>query len=119
MRPTAYQPAGVPMKAIKLTRPRQLEMTIPLKEQIAEIGQEIILRRSVYPHFISRGQLSPATAERRIERLEAARQTLLAYGAAMASSAPRQGNKAAVATAPPMAETAPGLKENTWAVPLP
>lgn len=50
---------------------------IPLPQQIAEVGREIGLRRSVYPTFIARGKMTQEEADEHLARMEAAYATLI------------------------------------------
>lgn len=50
---------------------------IPLPQQIAEVGREIGLRRSVYPTFIARGKMTQEEADEHLARMEAAYSTLI------------------------------------------
>ncbi len=49
---------------------------IPLSEQIAEVGREVGLRRTVYPRLVGRGELARAKADHHLARMRAALATL-------------------------------------------
>lgn len=49
---------------------------IGIDEQIAEVGREIGLRKSVYPGFVARGKLSQEEADQHLARMEAVYATL-------------------------------------------
>jgi hypothetical protein len=51
-------------------------MEITLKEQIAEVGREIGLRKNVYPKFVASKRMTQAGADMHITRMEAAYRTL-------------------------------------------
>lgn len=52
-------------------------MTQPtLKEQIAEVGREIGMRRGAYPNFVARGRFTQEEADLHILRMEAVYKTL-------------------------------------------
>lgn len=52
-------------------------MTNPtLKEQIAEVGRELGMRKGAYPRFIARGTLTREAAATQLERLDAVYRTL-------------------------------------------
>lgn len=51
-------------------------MTVPLSEQIREVGREVGLRRNVYPRWVAQKRLTQADADRQIANMEAAYQTL-------------------------------------------
>jgi hypothetical protein len=47
-----------------------------LAEQRAEIGRELGIRRNVYPKWVTDGRLSQALADRQIDCMDAAYETL-------------------------------------------
>lgn len=47
-----------------------------LKDQIAEVGREIGLRKNVYPKFVASKRMTQAEADWHIARMEAAYRTL-------------------------------------------
>lgn len=52
-------------------------MTTPtLKEQIAEVGREIGMRRGAYPNFVARGRYTQEEADKRLLHMEAVYRTL-------------------------------------------
>lgn len=52
-------------------------MKISLAQQIDEINRELGQRRIVYPSLVARGTMRPSIAEFQVNRLTAARDTLL------------------------------------------
>jgi len=54
-----------------------------LVDQIAEVRRELALRKAVYPGFIARGKLTQTVADRSMERLQAAHDTLVLHGNAV------------------------------------
>lgn len=53
-----------------------MTVPIPINDQIAEVGREIGMRRSVYKHFIAKGSMTPEEADKRTAAMEAALATL-------------------------------------------
>lgn len=51
-------------------------MTIPLKDQITEVGRELGLRKNVYARFVKSGRMSQAESDMHMERLDAVYRTL-------------------------------------------
>ena len=50
---------------------------ITLPQQIAEVGREIGLRRSVFPQFVARGKMTQEEADEHMARMEAVYSTLI------------------------------------------
>lgn len=47
-----------------------------LDEQLAELDREIVMRQRMYPRWISAGTLNQPQADRQMQRLQAARETV-------------------------------------------
>lgn len=65
-----------PAEAEALPVPTAAPNGVTLKDQIAEVGREVGLRRSVYKRWIAAGRLKQEDADRQLARMEAALWTL-------------------------------------------
>jgi len=52
------------------------DVKITIAEQIACVDRELGMRRRVYPRWVERGKLNPATADLEIKRMEAVKDSL-------------------------------------------
>lgn len=51
-------------------------MTIPLKDQIAEVGKELGMRKGVYAKWVASGRMTQEDSDRQIARMDAVYKTL-------------------------------------------
>lgn len=51
-------------------------MTIPLKDQIAEVGKELGMRKGVYAKWVASGRMAQEDSDRQIARMDAVYKTL-------------------------------------------
>lgn len=55
---------------------KDLLMTIPLKDQIAEVGRELGMRKGVYAKWVQSGRMTQEDSDKHIARLDAVYKTL-------------------------------------------
>lgn len=51
-------------------------MTIPLRQQVAELRREIAMRESVYPRWVRDGRMKQQEADHRVAAMKAALETV-------------------------------------------